>query len=76
MKNSLYLIVLFISFTVFSQQKILEITNIKTGKVKVFIENQRIKIRTLDKKKWIGKLKFSDSLSITLNNHKVTIDSL
>ena len=76
MKNSLYSIVLFISFTVFSQQKILEITNIKTGKVKVFIENQRIKIRTLDKKKRIGNLKFSDSLSFTLNNHKVTIDSL
>lgn len=76
MKNSIYLIVLFFSFTVFSQQRILEITNIKTGKVKVFEENQRIKIRTLDKKKWVGNLKFSDSLSFTLNNHKVAIDSL
>lgn len=67
---------LFISFTVFAQQRTLEITNIKTGKVKVFEENQRIKIRTLDQKKWVGILKITDTLSFTVNNHKVAIDSL
>jgi hypothetical protein len=76
MKNRIYLILLFISFTVFSQQRTLELTNIKTGKVKVFVENQRIKIRTLDHKKWIGNLKITDSVSFTVNNHKVAIDSL
>lgn len=76
MKNRIYIILLLLSFTVFSQQRILEITNIKTGKVKVFEDNQRIKIRTLDHKKWVGNLKFSDSLSFTVNNHKVQIDSL
>jgi hypothetical protein len=76
MKNRLYLVLFFISFTVFSQQKVLEITNIKTGKVKVFEENQRIKIRTLDGKKHIGNLKFSDSLSFTVNNQSIKIDSL
>lgn len=76
MKNRIYLILLFISFTVFSQQRTLELTNIKTGKVKVFVENQRIKIRTLDHKKWIGNLKITDSVSFTVNNHKVAMDSL
>jgi predicted phage tail protein len=76
MKNGIYLVLLFISFTVFSQQRTLEITNIKTGKVKVFEENQRIKIRTLDKKKWVGNIKFSDSLSFTINDHEIAIDSL
>jgi predicted phage tail protein len=76
MKNSIYLVLLFISFTALSQQRMLEITNIKTGKIKVFEENQRIKLRTLDKKKWVGNLKFSDSLSFTVNNHKIRIDSL
>jgi hypothetical protein len=76
MKNRLYLVLFFISFTVFSQQKVMEITNIKTGKVKVFEENQRIKIRTLDGKKHIGNLKFSDSLSFTVNNQSIKIDSL
>jgi len=76
MKNILYLILFFISFTVFSQQKVIEITNIKTGKVKVFEENQRIKIRIKDGKKIIGNLKFSDSLSFMVNNQSIKIDSL
>ncbi len=54
----------------------MEITNIKNGKVKVFEENQRVKIRTLDHKKWVGNLKITDSLSFTVNNHKIAIDSL
>jgi hypothetical protein len=76
MKNRIYLIVVLISFTVFSQQRTLEITNIQTGKVKVFVENQRIKIRTLDHKKWVGNLKITDSISFTVNNQKIAIDSL
>ena len=76
MKSKIYLLLLLISFSVFSQNKILEITNIKTGKVVVFEENQRIKIRTLDHKKWVGNLKITDSLSFTVNNHKIALDSL
>ena len=76
MKNRIYLILLLISLTVFSQQRTLEITNIQTGKVKVFVENQRIKIRTLDHKKWVGNLKITDSISFTVNNQKIAIDSL
>jgi len=76
MRNRIYLVLLFISFTVFSQQRTLEITNIKDGKVKVFVENQRIKIRTLDHKKWVGNLKITDSVSFTVNNQKIQLDSL
>ena len=76
MKNKIYLVLLFISLTVFSQQRTLEITNIKDGKVKVFVENQRIKIRTLDHKKWVGNLKITDSVSFTVNNQKIQLDSL
>lgn len=76
MKNRIYLLLLFVSFSVFSQQKTLEITNIKTGKVKVFEENQRVKIRTLDHKKWVGNLIINDSISFTVNNHQIAIDSL
>jgi hypothetical protein len=76
MKKRIYLILLLISFTAFSQHKTLELTNIKTGKVKVFEENQRIKIRTLSHKKWIGNLKIIDSLNFTVNNQSIKIDSL
>lgn len=76
MKKTIYLLVFLFSLTAFSQQRLIEITDVKTGKVKVFEENQRIKIRTLDGKKHIGNLKFSDSLSFTVNNRSIKIDSL
>lgn len=76
MKNILYVLVFLASLTSFSQQKSIEITNVKTGKTKYFEENQRIKIRTLDGKKHVGYLKFSDSLSFTVNNQSIKIDSL
>nr|WP_315145723.1 hypothetical protein [uncultured Flavobacterium sp.] len=76
MKNRLYLILLLLSFTAFAQNKTLELTNIKTGKVKVFEENQRIKIRTLNHKKWIGNLKIVDSLNFMVNDQAIKMDSL
>jgi hypothetical protein len=76
MKNRIYLILLLLSFTAFSQHKTLELTNLKTGKIKVFEENQRIKVRTLNHKKWIGNLKFVDSLHFMVNNQSIKIDSL
>ena len=76
MKNRIYLILLLISTAVFSQQRAIEITNIHSGKVKVFEENQRIKIRTLDGKKHVGNLKILDSLCFSVNNQPVKIDSL
>ncbi len=76
MKTLIYLLVFLVSFTAFSQQKAIEITNSITGEVKVFYENQRVKIRTLDEKKRIGNLKITDSLGFTVNNQSVKIDSL
>ena len=76
MKNLIYLLVFLVSFTAFSQQKAVEITNTITGEVKVFEENQRVKIRTLDGKKRIGNLKITDSLNFTVNDQSVKMDSL
>ncbi|HSN49034.1 MAG TPA: hypothetical protein VLR29_09750 [Flavobacterium sp.] len=76
MKTLIYLGLLLVSFTAFSQQKAIEMTNVRTAEVKVFEENQRVKVRTLDEKKLIGNLKITDSLSFTVDNHSVKIDSL
>jgi len=76
MKNTLFLILLVFSTAVFSQQRAIEITNIQTGKVKFFEENQRVKIRTLDQKKHIGILKFQDGQTIIIKNQSIKIDSL
>jgi len=66
----------FTSIAGFSQQKTIEITNIKKGNVKVFEENQRVKIRTLDGKKYVGNLTFSDNDTFIIDNKSVKIDSL
>lgn len=76
MKNIIYLLALFISFTAFSQHRAIEITNIESGKTRVFEENQRIKIRTLDRKKYVGKLTFSDNETIIIEGQSFKIDSL
>jgi hypothetical protein len=76
MRNTLFLLLLVFSTTVFSQQRTIEITNIQTGKVKFFEENQRIKIRTLDRKKHIGMLKFQDGQTIIIKDKSIKIDSI
>ena len=76
MKTLIYLVVFLVAFTAFSQQEGIEVTNIKTGEIKFFEENKRVKIRTLDEKKRVGILKMTDSLSFMVNDQSVKIDSL
>ena len=76
MKSIIYFLLFFISFTAFSQQKAIEVTSKKTGKIVLFEENQRIKIRTLTGKKHIGNLKILDSISFSVNDQTIKIDSL
>jgi hypothetical protein len=76
MKIIVLILVLFISITVFSQQKAFEITNINSEKIIVFDENTRVKIRTLDEKKHVGHLHFSDDETIIIDNQTIKIDSI
>jgi hypothetical protein len=76
MKNKIYILLFFITSSIFSQQKAMEITNIKTGKTKVFQENERVKIRTLEGKKLIGVLNFSDDETLMINKNTIKLDSL
>lgn len=76
MRQLIYILLLFITCTVFSQQRAIEITNIKSGKVKFLEENLRVKIRTLAGTKYVGNLKFSDSLTLNINDQYIKIDSL
>lgn len=76
MKNAAYFLLLFLSFSVYSQQRVIEITNVNTGKIKLFEENQRIKVRTLDGKKRIGLLHFSDNETLVVNKSSIKLDSI
>lgn len=76
MKTILYLLLFISSFHTFSQQKAIEITNIKNGKTYVYTENQRVKIRTLDRKKHLGKIHFSDLNTLMVDNKSIQTDSI
>lgn len=76
MKKILYLVFFLTVLTAFSQQKAIEITNRNNGKTRIFTENQRLKIRTLDEKKYIGRLHFSDNQTILIGNQSIKIDSI
>lgn len=76
MKNSIYLLAFLFCLNAICQQKSLELTNIKNGKIKVINENQRIKIRTFNHKKWVGILKIQDSVTFLVGNQTIKIDSL
>ncbi|AWA29969.1 hypothetical protein HYN48_07690 [Flavobacterium magnum] len=76
MKNTLLLLACLVSFAAFSQQRALELTNNDSGKIKTFIENERVKARTLDHKKHVGLLAFTDNTTLKIGNHTIPIDSL
>ncbi|OYU80520.1 MAG: hypothetical protein CFE23_08500 [Flavobacterium sp. BFFFF1] len=59
-----------------SQKRAIEITNIENGKTKIFAENERVKARTLDYKKHVGNLSFTDNGTLKIGNDVIKIDSL
>ncbi|WP_310378901.1 hypothetical protein [Flavobacterium sp.] len=76
MKNLFYCLLALISFTAIAQQKTIQITNITNGKIKIYEENQRVKIRTLEGKKLVGNLTFTDNETFVINNQSIKIDSV
>lgn len=76
MKKILFLLTLLLSIATFSQQKAFEITNIKSGKTKIYQENERIKLRTIDRKKLVGELHFKDNQTLLIGENTVNVDSI
>jgi len=76
MKKILFLLTLLLSLTTFSQQKAFEITNIKSGETKIYQENERVKLRTIDRKKLVGELHFVDNQTLLIGESTVKLDSI
>ena len=76
MKTLLYTLLFLQSFHSFAQQKAFEITNSTTGKKQLYVENTRLKIRTLDRKKHVGRIHFSDNSTLLIANKPIKIDSI
>jgi hypothetical protein len=76
MKTLIYFLLFISSLPLFSQEKAIEITNLKNGKTKIYTENTRVKIRTLNRKKQVGKIHFSDNQTIVVDEKSIKIDSI
>ncbi len=70
-KNSLLFVLLFIVSVVFSQQKGIKITNIKTNKVVVIKEHKRVRVKTFDGEKISGKFTIIKKDVIKIKNKKI-----
>lgn len=76
MKAILSFLILFASFSTFSQTKMLEVTNTETGKAISFGASQRVKITTDDRKKLVGILTLPNAESIAIDGVEVKIDNI
>lgn len=76
MKTILFLIVFLMSSTVFSQGKYISITKLKTGKEYIIKENLRVRIKTTDGRKLIGRLQIEDDNSIFIRDVKIPLSSI
>lgn len=76
MKIILCLTLFISSLTLFAQEKAIEITNLKNGKTKIYTENTRLKIRTFDRKKHVGKIHFLDNQTLVIAKKPIKIDSI
>ena len=76
MKALIFVFAFFITSNLIAQDRAIEITNIKSGKIKLFEQNQRVKLRTVDGKKHVGNLQFSDDNTIVIGNSSFPADSI
>lgn len=76
MRKFILLLSLFFSLSLFSQPKILEITEITTAKTIDYNDNQNVKIRTLDGKKHKGILKIVDNETFLVGSDTIKINNL
>lgn len=63
-------------FSAFSQEKVLSISNSETGKVTVFKQNERVKVKTLHGGKIKGKLFIADENQIMIKNILIPVSNI
>jgi hypothetical protein len=59
-----------------AQEKHLELIKISTSRILKIEEDKRVVIKTKDEKRFVGKIKFIDSLHIEVGNNVIHLDSL
>lgn len=76
MRKIISIIILLLSVTVVAQTKKLEAANKVTGKTVLFEQGTRVKITTLDRKKFVGEIAIKDTETITVNGSDVVLSNI
>lgn len=76
MKSMLLVICVLLVTNVFSQEKFLSISNNETGKVSVFKQNERVRVKTLQGGKIKGNLFITDDNQVMIKNILIPITSI
>lgn len=76
MKALLLVVCFFVVTNVFSQEKFLSISNTETGKVSVFKQNERVKVKTQQGGKIKGNLLIVDENQIMIKNILIPISNV
>lgn len=59
-----------------AQETSLKLTNLNSGRVLKIKEDKRVVVKTKDKERFVGKIKFIDSLHIEVENKVIHLDSV
>lgn len=59
-----------------AQELSLELTKVNSGRVLKIKEDKRVVVKTKDKERFVGKIKFIDSLHIEVENKVIHLDSV
>lgn len=76
MRKIISIVILLLSVTVFAQNKKLEASNKVTGKTVLIESGTRVKVTTLDRKKYVGDLNLKDAETITVNGNDVALSNI
>ncbi len=68
-------LILFVSNS-FAQEKFIQLTKNETGKVKLFKENKRVKVKTLDGKKFIGRFTIINESTISVKGQEIKLENI
>lgn len=78
MRKLLLFCFLFVVITIKSnaQEKYLELVKNHTGRTLKIKEDRRVVVKTKDKKRFVGKIKFADSLHLEIESNIIHLDSV
>ena len=59
-----------------AQELSLELTKVNSGRVLKIKEDKRVVVKTKDKERFVGKIKFIDSLHVGIDSNTIHLDSI